>query len=287
VSSISDARRDDQAAPRSPPQLIGVGVDGFPGGRDAVALGLALARATGAQLMLIGAHGEPYLRFAMPMPEEAGWKALEKQAWATLFETRDSLAPEARIEVQSDVFEWRALDHVVRHAHADLLVVGSAHDADEGHVRLGRHAGELQEHLERPLAVAPRGMRDREDARLERIGVGFDGEAESRAAVGLAGSIAAAAGAELVVRGVAAEREQASLATDARAAARATGARSEIDVTPGQVTEALYELCRHVDLVVIGSSRSGRPGRILLGRTGHELLSDAPSPMLVAPRPAG
>lgn len=215
-----------------------------------------------------------------------GWEALEKQAWARLFETRDSLAPEARIEVQSDVFEWRALDHVVRHTHADLLVVGSGHDAGDGRVRLGRHAGELQERLERPLAVAPRGMRDREDARLERIGVGFDGEPESQAAVGLAGSIATAAGAELVVRGVAAERPQASLAEDALAAARATGARSEIDVTPGHVTEALYELCRRVDLVVIGSSGSGLPGRILLGRTGHALFRDAPSPMLVAPRPA-
>jgi nucleotide-binding universal stress UspA family protein len=259
----------------------------LPGGRDAVALGSVLARATGAQLMLIGAHVEPYLRFAMPMPEQAGWKALEKQARATLSQTRDSLAPAARTEVQSDVFEWRALDHVVRMTHADLLVVGSGHDAREAHVRLGRHAGELQDHLERPLAIAPRGMQDREEAPLERIGVGFDGQPESQAAVGLAGSIAVAAGAELVVRGVAPERKQASLAEDALAAARASGARSEIDVTPGHATEALYQLCERVDLLVIGSSRSGSPGRILLGRTGHALLHDAPSPILLVPRPLG
>jgi nucleotide-binding universal stress UspA family protein len=244
-----------------------------------------LARATRAQLILIAAHVEPYLRFAMPMPEEAGWKSLHKQAWATVARTRDSLAPAARIEVRADVFEWRALDHVVRFTHADLLVVGSGHDAREGRVRLGRHAGELQDHLERPLAIAPRGMQDREDASLERIGVGFDGGPESQAALDLAGSIAAAAGGELVVRGVAAEREHAGLADAALAAARATGARVQIDVTPGDVTETLYQLCRQVDLVVIGSCRRGSPGRILLGRTGHALLREAPSPMLVVPRP--
>jgi nucleotide-binding universal stress UspA family protein len=285
VSAISHARPDDQTAPWSPPRLIGVGVDGNPGERDAVVLGSALARATRAQLILIAAHVEPYLRFAMPMPEEAGWNSLHKQAWTRVARTRDSLAPAARIEVQADVFEWRALDHVVRLTHADLLVVGSARDAREGRVRLGRHAGELQDHLERPLAIAPRGMRDREDARLERIGVGFDGEPESQAALDLAGSIAAAAGAELVVRGVAAEQEQAGLADAALAAARTTGARTQIDVTPGRATDALYQLCERVDLVVIGSSRSGSPGRIVLGRTGHALVRDAPSPMLVAPRP--
>jgi nucleotide-binding universal stress UspA family protein len=285
VSSISQARPDDQAAPWSPPRRIGVGVDGNPGGRDAVVLGSALARATGAQLILITAHVEPYLRFAMPMPEEAGWNSLHRQAWTTVASARDSLAPAARIEVQADVFEWRALDHVVRVTHADLLVVGSAHDAREGRVRLGRHAGELQDHLERPLAIAPRGMRDREGARLGRIGVGFDGEPESQAAVDLAGSIAVAAGAKLVVRGVAPEREQAELADAALGAARATGAQAQIDVTPGRATDALYRLCEQVDLVVIGSSRSGTPGRVLLGRTGHALIRDAPSPMLVVPRP--
>jgi nucleotide-binding universal stress UspA family protein len=142
-------------------------------------------------------------------------------------------------------------------------------------------------------------MQDREDAPLERIGVGFDGGPESQAALDLAGSIAAAAGGELVVRGVAAEREHAGLADAALAAerehagladaalaaARTTGARVQIDVTPGHVTEALYALCRQVDLVVIGSCRRGAPGRILLGRTGQALLRDAPSPMLVVPRP--
>lgn len=286
MTSISHASRDDRIARWSPPRLIGVGVDGNPAGRDAVALASLLARATRAQLVLIAAHVEPYLRFAMPGPEEANWKTLHKQAWTTLARTRDSLAPAARIEVQADVFEWRALDHVVRLTQADLLVVGSARDARQGRVRLGSHAGELQEHLDRPLAIAPRGMADGEDARLERIGVGFDGGPASRAAVDLAASIAAAAHAELVVRGVAAEREHAWLADAAVAAARATGARIKVEITSGHATEALYQLCERVNLVVIGSGGSGRAGRVLLGRIGHALVSDAPSPMLVVPRPS-
>jgi nucleotide-binding universal stress UspA family protein len=97
---------------------------------------------------------------------------------------------------------------------------------------------------------------NREGARLSRIGVGFDGGPRSRAALDLAASIAEAA-----------------------------GARTEIAVTAGDTTEALYGLCDHVDLVVIGSGRTAPPGRILLGDTGDALLRDAPAPILVTPRP--
>jgi hypothetical protein len=38
---------------------IAAGVDGFPEGEDAVALGMALARATAAELMLVAVQSEP------------------------------------------------------------------------------------------------------------------------------------------------------------------------------------------------------------------------------------
>lgn len=88
-----------------------------------------------------------------------------------------------------------------------------------------------------------------------------------------------------MVRGVAPEQEQASLSEAAFTIARATGARAEVAVTPGRATDALYELCDRVDLLVIGSGRTPPPGRILFGDTGDALLRDAPAPVLVAPRP--
>ena len=116
--------RDAHATAWPAPKLVGAAVDGNSSGRDATVLGSLLARAMGAELMLIAIHEEPVLPVALP--GGASWTALEAQARAMLAETRDSLAPDARIMVQADVLVWRGLRRVVRHEHRDLLVVGSA-----------------------------------------------------------------------------------------------------------------------------------------------------------------
>jgi nucleotide-binding universal stress UspA family protein len=282
MNSITDPR-GDKMRPVSPPALIGVGVDGSAGGRDAVALGSQLARATGGELMLICVHVEQPSMYVMP--EGLDWTSLQKQAWATVAEARDSLAEPARIEVQADVSVGRALRHVINFEHADMLVVGSSHDAREGRARLGQHAGEMQEHLEHPLVVAPRGMEDRATDRIERIGVGFDGRPESQAALDLAASLASAAGAQLTVRCAALPGRRAALSEAAANAARATGTRTRTEVTTGRPLDMLREFGEQVDLLVIGSGHKGPAGRILLGLTGHALLRDAPCAVLIAPRP--
>jgi len=287
----------------SAPALIGVGVDRTSSGRDAVVLASFLARATGAELMLIAVHEEPLIQ--VPMPEEMNWSTLQKQTQAMLAETRDSLEPNARIAVQADVLVWRGLRHVVRHEHRDLLVVGSAHDAEDGRVRLGRDASGLLAHLECPLAIAPSGLRTNRKNGLERIGVGLNGSPESEAALALAESIASAAGAELKVRGAIddgvaggsrteeillegdaiTERQPISTSERDLAAASGTDVPTKVEVEVGMPTDVLSELGDQVDLLVIGSGHSGRPGRVQLGSTGRALLHDAPCPMLVVPRP--
>ena len=64
-------------------------------------------------------------------------------------------------------------------------------------------------------------------------------------------------------------------ATTSLAASRATGAAVRVDVTPGDPTDALFELAAGVDLVVTGSGRSGPAGRVSLGKTGSALLDGA------------
>ena len=236
------------------PRLIGAGVDGTASGRDAAALGALLAREMDAELMLTAVHEEPVMQGLLP--REVSWSALEKQAWATVAQARDEQAPNARIVVQSDALIWRGLRHVVRLDHRDLLVVGSARDSDAGRTGLGRSARELLGHLECPLAIAPAGIRETENLALKRIGVGFDRSPESQAALALARSIASAAGAAVEVRDVVDER-------------------------------VLRELCDSVDLLVIGSSRAGRPGRVELGDTGGSVVDQAACPVLAVPRPAG
>jgi nucleotide-binding universal stress UspA family protein len=296
-------RSEHDTRPVPVPHLIGVGVDGAPAGRDAVVLAVMLARATQAELMLIAIFEQPLLEGVVPA--ELGWTSVKEQARAMLVRTRDSLAPQARIAVQSNPLAWRGLLNVTRLEHRDLVVLGSTRRADDGQVGLGNVADELVSRLECPLAIAPRGVQDDAGARLERIGVGFDATPESEAALRLAGSIALAAGAYLRVRGVVDDRvagrtsttdavlggdpivarQVGSLSERARAAARATGAQAHLDVVPGAPADSLRELCDHVDLLVIGSGHAGTPGRVQLGSTGRTLLGDAPTPILITPRP--
>ena len=266
-----------------------------------MALGLLLAGPTAAELMLTAVREEPLL--AVALPAEVNWSASEKLARTMVVHTRDSMAPRARIAVESDALIWRALCRVVRREHRDLLVVGSAHDAEDGHVRLGRSARQLFDHLECPLAVAPRGLAGRTTARLRRIGVGFDGGPESQAALALATSIAAAAESELEVWGAVddsvapglrvppVERKalnerqlESALARDLDSA-KDEGIATKIAVTVGMPTDVLSDLGERVDLLVIGSAHSGRTGRLQLGATGRALLRYAACPMLVVPRP--
>jgi nucleotide-binding universal stress UspA family protein len=287
----------------SPPTLIGAAVDGNASGRDAAVLGSLLARATGAELMLIAVHEEPLVPVALP--GGMSWTTLEDQARTVLAKTRDSLAPDARIMVEADSLVWRGLRRAARREHRDLLVVGSAQDADPGQVRLGKSASELLGHLECALAVAPVGFHERSEQRLERIGVGFDDSPESRAALELAVSIASAAGAALEVReaiddGVAGglrteqialegnaitEHQLTSAFERALAVTSGTGLSTNLEVEVGMPTDVLSGLCEDVDLLVFGSGHTAPRGRVQPGHTGEGLLRLASCPVLLALRP--
>ena len=283
---------------------IAAGVDGYPEGRDAAALGSMIAAATGAELMLVAVHPDPLV----VVPANLGWTAMRTQAEAMLRETRDAVAPGARIVVETDWSVARALERVVAREHRDLLVVGSSRHGPDGRVRIGKRARQLLCHFECALAVAPRGFRAGPAPRLARIGVGYDGGPEAHAALSLAASLARRAGAELAVRGAiddrlpgvgwstaADEEVQAmwddvlepaveTLREDAERAAGATGADAEVDVLRGRPADALKELGEHVDLLVIGSRRWGAAARVLLGSTGEALMNEASCPVLVVPR---
>ncbi len=123
-----------------------------------------------------------------------------------LARTRDALAPQARIVVQSNALTWPGLLRVARLEHRGLLIVRSARRANYGHVRLGNAADVLLSHLAFPLAIAPRGMQDDADAPLERIRVGFNAPPSPKPALNSPVPIALAAGADLHVRGLVDDR---------------------------------------------------------------------------------
>ena len=286
-------------------ERIAVGIDGFDEGRDAAALGATIARETGAELLLVAVHPDPLV----VLPRELGWTGLRRRAEAVLRETRDAIAPGARIDVETDWSVPRALERVVKREQRDLLVLGSSRSGPDGSVRIGKRTRQLLCHSTCALAVAPRGLSARPVRELARVGVGYDGGPESNAALAVAGSIAQAVGAQLRVRGVVDDRlpavgwshlerervktmwdeilepELRSLGDEAQRAAEATTVAAEVEVLRGRPADALLELADQVDLLVIGSRRWGTVARVLLGSTGEALMHDARCPIMVVPRP--
>ena len=281
---------------------IAVGVDEYPEGRDAAALGAALARVTRAELMLATVQSPPLV----PLPPDMDWKSLREGAQVRLRDVRDSFAPEARTVAETDLSVARALQRVVQDHHRDLLIVGSSRHARNGRVRIGKRTRQLLCNFECALAVAPRGLHARPHVDLRRIAVGYDGGPESTSALTLAASIASAAGAELHVCAVVDDRFpriavfSASIAGEwddvidqevnrARgwsiAAAKRTGTDAHVEVLRGRPADALLAVSERVDLLVIGSRRWGPATRLLLGSTGEAVMHDAACAVLAVPRP--
>jgi nucleotide-binding universal stress UspA family protein len=283
---------------------IAVGVSARPEGRDAAALGAALARETGADLMLIAVIADPIV---LP-PVGVSWKRLRKEAQTGLADIRDAVMPGARTAVRTDLSVARALRRVVAREHRDLLVVGSSNKAPEGTVRIGKRVRQLIGYASCPLAIAPRGIHSKTVIPLKRIGVGYDGGAESEWALSIAASISVVAGAELRVCGVVDDRAKSAQWSPEQSAPALTGlddlVRSEldvlreraaaathsfdpsarIDIRRGRPADALLDLCADVDLLVIGSRRWGAVARLLLGSTGESLAYHATCPILIVPR---
>jgi nucleotide-binding universal stress UspA family protein len=285
---------------------IAVGVDGYPEGRDAAALGELLARSSGAELMLVSVHSDPLV----VLPPGLDWSGLHEQAATMVRDVRDSVAPDARVLVETDVSVPRALWRVVRREHRDLLVLGSSRLGPDGHVRIGKRTRQLLCGFECALAIAPRGFGGRGELQLRRIGVGYDGGPEAQAALGVAAALARACGAALHLQGVVDDRVRVlgwsrvghpggAGEWDAAVAANEQALRSELEsvvestglegagaeVVRGRPADALLALATAVDLLVIGSRRWGVVARLVLGSTGEALLREAASPVLVVPRP--
>ena len=294
-----------ESSPRRPTiARIAVGVDGFPEGRDAAALGQLFAEATAAKIMLVAVHSSAPL----PTPRELSYSSLRDELQLELHGVRDSLAPEARTLVVTDLSVARALHHVVRRHDCDLLVVGSSRRGPQGRVRIGKRTRQLLCNCGCALAVAPRGLHADPDRGLRRIGVGYDGSPESESALALAVSVATAADAHLHVLAVVDDRlpffrrsalspfvedqwsevigdEMEQVRAQALAAGERIGASLDVGVARGRPADALLALSHEVDLLVVGSRRWGPTARLLLGSTGEVLMHDAACAMLALPRP--
>jgi nucleotide-binding universal stress UspA family protein len=285
---------------------IVIGFDGTEHSRDAVALGVALAQATGASLTFVHA----FYDVPDPLPDPLRGK-LRKQAEHTLRELGleipgDVVAAKHLVSQRSPA---RALFEHAEEKEADLIVLGSSRGAAAGRMTSGRLARQVVDGAPCAVVIAAAGLHGREDPRPQCIGVGVDGGAESAHALVAAGELARAFGARLRVMaavetvepvlshyGLEAEElaRQELEANAAHALQRAVeAAPSDVAVDPVRLAgetaaQALTEdaTAAGVDLLVVGARGFGPIRRVLLGSVSAELMRGLPCGLMVVPRGA-
>lgn len=280
---------------------IVVGVDGSSEGRDAAALGAAIAAATGSGLTLLGAFTPFPVAAGEGTQRESQVRAAERQLWAD----RREFAPFAHIEAVADPNPARALLANAEEWHADLIVIGSTRRAPVGRCAIGS-TGRLLLLKDPPaLAIAERGWHAHASM-LRNIGVGYDGGPESEHALQFADQLAAAAGAELLVETVTRDpippllhgepssptllqelrddAQRVALATAKHATAH-TAASSSARASIGEPGPVLREVSESVDLMVIGSRRWGTLARVVLDAAGETLVADCGASLILTGQP--
>jgi nucleotide-binding universal stress UspA family protein len=259
-----------------------VGIDGSSRGDDALAFATALARALRTGLLLVHAYGP------------AGGR---EQAQAILAERRERDA-DVPVDVlaYADPVPARALRRVAAAHRAAVIVVGPSHRAGFGLVLPGGTGQQLLAEAARPVAVVPRGWRPAEDARLHHVGVGYDGTAESRAAVHSAVALTRALGGRLDVMRAFWSAKPRELAAVAELEARAqSGLGAVVRELPEDVDaharvlfndpgKALVSRSHDLDILVLGSRGKGPVAAIWAGSVASHVIREAASPVVVVPR---
>jgi nucleotide-binding universal stress UspA family protein len=198
-----------------------------------------------------------------------------------------------------------ALQALAESGEADLIVLGSTHHAHLGSVSPGSVAEHLLHGARCRLVIAPKGYCDEDHSqdRLRVAAVGFDGMAESYAALDEAAKLAAKFGGSLRVIGVATPVPAMGAAAAAQAGPEAgpdfqTQLNNVVAELPpelralpvferGDPVEKLLEAAEMgVDLLVLGSRGFGPVMRLLIGSVSSRVIREAPCPVLVVPRPA-
>jgi nucleotide-binding universal stress UspA family protein len=292
---------------------IVIGTVGDDGSRDALALGLALARSVGARPVVAHVRPESW-RSPGRGQVDAEWDAyLERRAQEILAETVAERAEELlALGAETDVGHHRSsgsgLDEIAARRGAGAIVIGSAPGGASGLIRSGSTAEKLLHGAGVVVALAPTGYREVATERITRVVVAVESGSEETQVgpvVELVGRHGIGVDLLTVVRRatriyttqlgpdaeaelIAALRAEAESALE-RAAAVAHGLGVEVRgrhvVVGDEVDDALASFAwQPGDVLAVGSSRSGVLRRVLLGDMTYRLVRAARVPVLVVPR---
>jgi nucleotide-binding universal stress UspA family protein len=196
------------------------------------------------------------------------------------------------------------LQALAESGEADLIVLGSTHHAHIGSVAPGSVAEHLLHGARCRLIIAPKGYakEDHSGDRLRVVAVGYDGMAESHAALQEAARLASKFGGSMRVIGVATPVPAMGAAAAAQAGPEAgpdfqtqlndavAELPSELRALPvlerGDPVQKLLEAAEMgVDLLVLGSRGFGPVMRLLIGSVSSRVIRGAACPVMVVPRP--
>jgi Universal stress protein family len=225
-----------------------IGVDGRQGGLDAAALAAVLAAPAACRHLVFvagaaahigrGSVGDLHLELADPdcLDELMGRerRLLGEQA------------PVLRVAADSVADGLRA---AAVQCEGDLVVVGASRRAGIPHVTRDEDALAVIHHTAETVAIAPVDFADRPH-RLDRVGVAFDGSAESVVALAHGGLLAEQRECETVVMTV-------------------------------EDPDRLVAFADEVDLLVCGSRRYGPVRRLMLGSASDHLVRHVNVPLIV------
>jgi nucleotide-binding universal stress UspA family protein len=207
--------------------------------------------------------------------------------------------PDARVTpttIPAALDPAHGLHHAAARLGADLIVVASSRRGLLGRILAGDDVTATLRSAPCAVAVAPRGLAAANPPAFERIGVGYDGGPNAQAALDVARAVAARDGAEIRALGVATPPQGLVTPVSISAVAALEAKRDQIErciarlepcivgrVADGIAHQELAELSTEVDLLVVGTSRRGAVGRVLLGSTSEQLSREASCPLLVVP----
>jgi nucleotide-binding universal stress UspA family protein len=275
-----------------------VGYDGSDGGRDALELARVLASTEdGSALVVVAVM--PY----GPLP--VGFTELEQDAAAEaeplLDEARRRLAG---LEVHTRAFGGGSpagvMTDLAESEGVDVVVLGSPHRGAVGRALIGSVAEGVLHGAPCAALVAPRGYAENGHGPFGTIAVAYDGTPEAKAALSRARELAEASHAALRILTVVAppvalpgvvgytpvNPPEPEKVIEEGIAAAGTAVAVDGRRLDGSPAQALADACEDgVDLLVAGSRGYGPMTRVLLGSVSTRLISIAPCPVLVVPRP--
>lgn len=288
--------------PETPPPIL-VGFDGSEHGRDALALGRALAATLSTRLVVVIAYTPERWLWAPGTAEPMDQHERE------LVMARAEAAFSGQDRVEFRTVAWPsaagALHAEAERERAQIIVVGSSHRGTLGRMLLGTVTQEVLDAAPCAVAIAPPGLAAAPEIQFSRVGVGFDDTPTAHDALAVAHLFARHAGAQLRLLWAAhlATRalprafmpyldgdylEELRAELNGRLEQAAAPIREDCPVRPeilsGETIHALVTQSERLDLLVLGSRGYGPLQSVLLGSVSRRVVSDARCAVLVVPR---